>query len=564
MSSGQNIPTLAWTGERMIPGLCDTATELFHWQRYLYFRPWYQDAKVMDAASGEGYGIAFAANYAESSFGIDLSEEAINHAKTRYPKTKFDVQDVCEADYSQADLVVSFETIEHVPDPERLLRAFASCKGKIVISTPNRKTHSPGNKLEDKPLNPYHTIEWTPNEFAELVNKIYEGRQVRFLSQASRWPGLITEGLDDDAMYCIAVIGDGELPQWPSIGLSMPTVNNIQHGMETIVHLTRFYPGKLQFAVVANGSSLATLNEWRKFELTMPEIVKIISVEENQGYGIGSNIGFEYLSGLNLDIIGVTNDDVAAVPSTVVELVMAYKALESNGIKIGAVAPVTTNINGRQKVDIGTVSDSASLYFNAEQYHSQKHSTLTEVFQIRGMFMLFGRECLAEVGGFDPRFNIGNFEDDDHNLRCKLAGYSLWIAEGSYLWHHGSQTFGALMDNKSNKYNDCIERNKEIFQWKWDLATLEEWPQITEAPVGVQIRVPFDAKWEKSFPVKIDQYEFDLLSQASDIEFAQWMWDRMKNRPRTIRKDLVKLLMESAPHLQSAVIEENLQTAKAS
>jgi hypothetical protein len=178
--------------------------------------------------------------------------------------------------------------------------------------------------------------------------------------------------------------------------------------------------------------------------------------------------------------------------------------------------------------------------------------------------MLFGRECLAEVGGFDPRFNIGNFEDDDHNLRCKLAGYSLWIAEGSYLWHHGSQTFGALMDNKSNKYNECIERNKEIFQWKWDLATLEEWPQITEAPAGVQIRVPFDAKWEKSFPVKIDQYEFDLLSQASDIEFAQWMWDRMKNRPRTIRKDLVKLLMESAPHLQSAVVEENLQTAKAS
>ena len=37
----------------MIPHEADPATVLFHWQRYLYFRPWYVGKKVIDAASGE-------------------------------------------------------------------------------------------------------------------------------------------------------------------------------------------------------------------------------------------------------------------------------------------------------------------------------------------------------------------------------------------------------------------------------------------------------------------------------------------------------------------------------
>jgi len=52
--------TLEWTGERMIPNSADAATELCHWQRYLYFRPWYDDAKMVDAGlwgrkSGQGF-----------------------------------------------------------------------------------------------------------------------------------------------------------------------------------------------------------------------------------------------------------------------------------------------------------------------------------------------------------------------------------------------------------------------------------------------------------------------------------------------------------------------------
>src|SRR5579859_2896391 len=143
-TSVPDIPMLPWTGERMVPTASDGATEMYHWQRYLFFRSWYSEANVVDAASGEGYGTGYVGTFARKATGLDVSHEAIDHASKRYPHAGFRLADVCEADYSTADLVLSFETIEHLPDPTRFLKALTSCKGRIVISTPNRATHSPG------------------------------------------------------------------------------------------------------------------------------------------------------------------------------------------------------------------------------------------------------------------------------------------------------------------------------------------------------------------------------------------------------------------------------------
>ncbi len=554
MKPGEPIPTLAWTGERMVPCQSDAATELYHWQRYLYFRPWYDGAKIVDAASGEGYGTAFAAVYADSALGIDISGEAIAHANNRYPHAEFAVRDVVGFDYSEADLVMSFETIEHVPDPVALLRAYGQCPGRIVISTPNRKTHSPGNEFSDKPINSFHTVEWTPNEFAELVRAEFPDRQVRFLSQEARWPGLIHEGLDDDAMYCIAVIGDGELPQWPKIGIAMPTVDNISQANDTVMHLSRFYPGELVFSICANGSSAESVQTLLQMEQTMPYAIHLEVSSENLGYGMGANRGLQWLSSQpGFDLYGVTNDDVIATPTTLIEMVMANRALADGGQKVGVLGPVSDKVAGAQQVSIGEFTDLSGLLYLAEQHHLAKHSCVTEAIQVRGLFMLITPDCLKELGGFDPRFNIGNFEDDDFNVRAKLAGYSQWICDGAFLFHHGSQTFAKLMDNQENRYRACMERNQEIFQWKWDVMHIEEWPLIAEAPAGVSLHVPLDATWSHEFTVTVDETQIDLVSQASDVEFVKWIYDRLKVRDRSLRSDVVKLLLNSKH--EHAVVE---------
>lgn len=530
-------PTLAWTGERMIPNLADPATELFHWQRYLYFRPWYTDKRVVDAASGEGYGTAYAATFAAEATGIDIGADAVAHARKKYDYAKFQLKDVCEADYSNADLVTSFETIEHLPDPSQFLKALGACQGSIVISTPNRNTHSPGNKLGDKPFNQFHTIEWTPSEFAELIRTEFPDRQVRFLSQEGRWPGLIREGLDEDAMYTIAVIGDEELPSWPRVGIAIPT-RSAALTQDAILGMTKFYPGEIEFAVVANGCDDENLNKLRQLQSELPYVVHLIEEPENIGYGRGANRGLELLWQEGwFDFFGVSNDDVIPSVDFLPQMVSAFTELEKLGHKPGAMGPVTNEISGGQRVDIGSYRNLAEMQDRARLWSKEHHSGATQTVQIRGLFLLIHPDCLSEVGGFDPRFGIGNFEDDDYNLRCAQAGYSLWTVDGAFLHHMGSSTFKELKID----YSLNMERNMALILEKWGVATFEELWAL--APSNLNVYVPLTAQTQSSGrAVTINGEKVDLVNQASNMEFAAYVMHQLKCQDRSVRLRVIEAL----------------------
>ena len=70
---------------------------------------------------------------------------------------------------SSVDLVVSFETIEHVPNPGRFLDECARVLvpgGKLIVSTPNKEVYSrPG-----APANQYHCSEMTEHEFLSALS----------------------------------------------------------------------------------------------------------------------------------------------------------------------------------------------------------------------------------------------------------------------------------------------------------------------------------------------------------------------------------------------------------
>lgn len=527
----------------MIPGLADAATEMFHWQRYLYFRPWYEDKNVIDAASGEGYGGNYASVFAKSVNGFDIDPETVAYATQRYRHVKFNQADVCAVDYSKADLVTSFETIEHLPDPVAFLKALDSCKGTIVISTPNRETHSPGNTIKDKPFNEHHTIEWTPKEFAKLIKDNFKNRQIRFLSQAARWPGTISEGLRDDAMYTIAVIGDGQLPQWPRLGISMPT-RNADRAIEAAVNLSKYYPGEIQFAIVANGCSNVDNAKLTGFSEGAPHLMQIVESPTNLGYGAGANLGLDVLwqDGW-FDLFGVVNDDVYPAVDCICQMVCAFANLEGAGKKPGIIGPVSNYVNGAQQVDIGLYQDVPTMQMRAAEFHRRNHSAATEATQVRGLFILISPDCLSAVGGFDPRFGIGNFEDDDHNLRCRLAGYTLWIADGAFLHHTGSATFKEL----NIDYTLNVERNMTLILEKWSTNDFEKLITNPTRPQDLPLFQSLTGKSESSgFTARINGEPVDLVYQATDMEFAAFVMQALQDKPRKSRELLLRLLQDNS------------------
>jgi ubiquinone/menaquinone biosynthesis C-methylase UbiE len=158
------------TRERMVPEFADSVTFWEHVYRYRFARQFVAGRTVVDVACGEGYG-AFALSKAGATnvIGIDISEEACSHARRKYG---LDTRCGSALDIPLPDnyveVVVSFETIEHVQDSQRFVeecRRILMPDGLLVISTPNKEIYS-----ERGHHNPFHCRELSKLEFMEILD----------------------------------------------------------------------------------------------------------------------------------------------------------------------------------------------------------------------------------------------------------------------------------------------------------------------------------------------------------------------------------------------------------
>lgn len=173
---------LEFTGERFVPGIAgEIAHE--HWHRYAFARRFAAGKRVLDVACGEGYGSALLAGVATSVAGVDIAEDAIAHARVVYAgrtgltfepgsATALPLPD------GAVDLVVSFETLEHLPrdDQPRMLAEFARVlnhDGLLLLSAPNPSEYSTARNYR----NPFHLHEPPRDELERLLDVTFPARR---------------------------------------------------------------------------------------------------------------------------------------------------------------------------------------------------------------------------------------------------------------------------------------------------------------------------------------------------------------------------------------------------
>jgi SAM-dependent methyltransferase len=141
-----------------------------HLARYLFACHFAASRRVVDLCSGTGYGanLLLAAG-AKAVIGIELDENTVREAQERYPQVRFDVADVTAPLNLDADLYVCFEGLEHVENPDGLLRNMTG--GTAIISTPNGATPSGS---------PYHVREYTLEEFRAMLDRNFETVRMYF------------------------------------------------------------------------------------------------------------------------------------------------------------------------------------------------------------------------------------------------------------------------------------------------------------------------------------------------------------------------------------------------
>ena len=142
---------------------------------------------MLDAACGSGYGVSvLAAAGATSVTGVDIDPDAVSLAQRDHGEQGTilpgDIRELPFPDDS-FDLVVSWETIEHVEEGERAIAEFRRVlrdDGVLLISSPNPDVYPPGNE--------HHVREYRPDELRSLVSAHFPrtrlwGQQARLASE---------------------------------------------------------------------------------------------------------------------------------------------------------------------------------------------------------------------------------------------------------------------------------------------------------------------------------------------------------------------------------------------
>jgi GT2 family glycosyltransferase len=211
-----------------------------------------------------------------------------------------------------------------------------------------------------------------------------------------------------------------------------------------------------EIIIVDNGSGPETIARLQ----AIPDI-RLIYNAVNTGFAFGCNQGLAAARGTHIVLL---NNDVVVTDGWLEALI----AVQQQNPAVGCSAPRTNNIAGRQKLAV-TYRSLEELPAFAAQRAIEHRGRWTHEVRAIGFCLCLHRHVVEEIGGLDPRYGTGNFEDDDYCIRIRAAGYDIAMCEDSFIHHFGSATFAANgVDYVANH-----ERNMAAFAERWNLEIVD-------------------------------------------------------------------------------------------
>jgi GT2 family glycosyltransferase len=243
--------------------------------------------------------------------------------------------------------------------------------------------------------------------------------------------------------------------------------------VESIRAHTR-YPHEI--LIVDNGSeppTLAVLDE-----LARDHGVRVVRNGRNLGFGQGMNVGMAHARG---DVVVILNNDVVVTDGWLEDLVGALETRRT----VGCTAPRSNKVASEQLV-AGQYPDIGAMHrFAAERRRAHRGRGYVAQ-RVVGFCLCLDREVIDAVGGFDPLYGLGNYEDDDLCVRIRRAGWEIFVCDDVFIHHFGSVSFKA----NALDYRAHMQRNWDAFCAKWGMPPA---PLSVEYDIRKLTRPGFDA-----------------------------------------------------------------------
>ena len=236
---------------------------------------------------------------------------------------------------------------------------------------------------------------------------------------------------------------------WPDVSIIIPL-----HGGEIDIRLCLDSLAKCQnlfkeMIVVDNASPDTAASVVREYPW-----VTLLENETNAGFAAACNQGAAQAKG---DVLLFLNSDTVMPPAGLIRLI---EALMQSG-SIAASGPYTNRAGHFQQIE-PTYTSLDTLDLFAEDF-AQRLGPDHNTDMLVGFCLAVRRTIWEEVGGFDERFGLGMFEDNDLCYRLRRVGYRLVIASRAFVHHKGSQTLRRLQADT----RDLFLRNQKLYVQKW-------------------------------------------------------------------------------------------------
>jgi GT2 family glycosyltransferase len=187
----------------------------------------------------------------------------------------------------------------------------------------------------------------------------------------------------------------------------------------------------------------------------------VILNDKNLGYARSNNKAFDISNGSHVLFL---NNDTILTEGWIEPMIKGYTQLRRQNPGI---------IGNVQRRVADQSIDHCGVYVNAEGKPDHLRSDPAKEFPRKkysarlaatGACILVPAEVFAEVGKFDTEFQNGG-EDMDFNFKVRRAGYGVFVANRSCIWHHVSASPGR---------NNHHERNTRIVFSRWRDLLLQE------------------------------------------------------------------------------------------
>lgn len=190
---------------------------------------------------------------------------------------------------------------------------------------------------------------------------------------------------------------------------------------------------------------------------------KLFQLKRNMGYSVGMNVALEHSK--NKYIIALNNDTTLDQ-----NWLFALVKMAESDERIGSCQPKILSLQNPAFLDSVGLSinkDGESFQIGFQEKDTGQYNTVRELLGACSASVLYRRQALMQIGGFDQDF-FAYFEDVDVALRLKKAGWKCMYVPTAIVYHYGSAT--GVNDSFLKTY--LLERNQYYYRIKNQSITL--------------------------------------------------------------------------------------------